>query len=135
MTLNEREPQYKNSYEKKPAINSPAHETNLCGNSAFLSVLWHALNVLCQGKWLPCGHKEMSSGVWWSLLMGMRCLWRHGVTSNSCFKSSVLANFFTQCISLYTHPLLHNLICHCVISALRFKIQVQNTLNATTKQS
>jgi len=49
--------------------------------------------------------------------------------------------FLTQCMSLYTHPrysLLYNLICHCIdfkLSARQLKMQVQNTLNATTKQS
>jgi len=44
-------------------------------------------------------------------------------------------------MSLYTHPpysLLYNLTCHCVdfkLSELQLKMQVQNTLNATTKQS
>jgi len=50
-------------------------------------------------------------------------------------------SFLTQCTSLYAHSpysLLYNLICHCIdfkLSALQPRKQVQDTLNATTKQS
>jgi len=33
------------------------------------------------------------SGVWWSFLFGVRCLWRHNLTSYSCFQTKVLAKF------------------------------------------
>jgi len=40
----------------------------------------------------------MSSGVWWSLVLGVRCVWRHG----HVFKLT-----FSQCWWLNKHTLLH----------------------------
>jgi len=33
------------------------------------------------------------SGIWWSFVFGVRCLWRHNMTSYSCFQTNVLAKF------------------------------------------
>jgi len=33
------------------------------------------------------------TGMWWSFVFGVRCLWRHNLTSYSCFKTKVLAKF------------------------------------------
>ena len=42
----------------------------------------------------------LSSGVgpWWSLLLNMRCLWRHDMTSYSRLETNVLATFVDTCI-------------------------------------
>jgi len=33
------------------------------------------------------------SGIWWPFVFGVRCLWRHNLTSHSCFQTNVLAKF------------------------------------------
>ena len=44
------------------------------------------------------------SGVWWSFVFCILCLWCHNLTSYSCFQTNVLAKFFDMiCIFFYTH--------------------------------
>jgi len=31
--------------------------------------------------------------IWWSFVFGVRCLWRHNLTSCSCIQTNVLAKF------------------------------------------
>jgi len=81
-----------------------------------------------RGLWGAVGKKNI-------ITLGVRCLWRHTVTSNSRFKSNVLAKFFDA-----MHIIIHapSYSCHCIdfkLSVLKLRMQVQNTLNATTKQS
>jgi len=46
------------------------------------------------------------SGMWWSFAFSMRCLWRHNMTSFSCFQTNVWTEFVdTICIFVYTHTL------------------------------
>jgi len=46
----------------------------------------------------------VSSGEWWSLLLDMRCLRRHNITSYSRLQTNVLAKFLdTTCILFYAH--------------------------------
>jgi len=33
------------------------------------------------------------SGMWWLFAFSVRCLWRHKLTSYSCFQTNVLAKF------------------------------------------
>jgi len=51
----------------------------------------------CLGRLLDCMPPEqmlvLSSGVWWSLLLDIHCLWRHSTTSYSCLQTNVLATF------------------------------------------
>ena len=64
--------------------------------------------VACRGQvmpgataWLdaPSQILVLSSGVWWSLLLDIRCLWRHNMTSYSRLQTNVLAKFVdTTCI-------------------------------------
>ena len=80
----------------------------------------------------------LSSGVWWSLLLDIRCLWRHSMTSYSRLQTNVLAKFVDiTCILFYT-PLTHCTMCHCnehKLTALQVTRQEQNTaLNAKTEQ-
>jgi len=43
------------------------------------------------------------SGICWSFVFGVRCLWRHNLTSYSCFQTNVLAKFVDIiCIFFYT---------------------------------
>jgi len=35
------------------------------------------------------------SGIWWSFVFGVRCLWRHNLMSYSCFQTNVFAKFVT----------------------------------------
>jgi len=45
----------------------------------------------------------LSSGVWWELLLDMRCLLHHTMTSFSRLQTNVLAKFVdTTCILFYT---------------------------------
>jgi len=44
------------------------------------------------------------SGVWWSWLLDIRCLWRHNMTSYSRLQINVLVKFVdTTYILFYTH--------------------------------
>ena len=44
------------------------------------------------------------SGIWWSFAFGVRCLWRHNLTSYSCFQTNVVAKFVDITgILFYTH--------------------------------
>ena len=76
--------------------------------------------------------------MWWSFqsVFGVRCLWRHNLTSYSCFQTNVFAKFAdTICIFFYTHS--PCFICNCTeykLSALRVTISEENKLNATTQQ-
>ena len=75
-------------------------------------------------------------GIWWSFVFGMRCLWRHKLTSYSTFQTNVLATFVDIiCIVFYTHS--SYFMCHCTeykLSALQVRILEGNKLNATTQQ-
>jgi len=81
-------------------------------------------------------HGGSFSGIWWSFAFGVRCLWRHNLTSYSCFQTNVLAKFVdTTCIFFHTHP--PYFMCYCTeytLSALQVRISEENTLNATTQQ-
>ena len=67
-------------------------------------VQWYAEVWWCPGRlldWLPPYQiLVLSSGVWWSLLLDIRCLWRHNMTPYSRFQANVLAKFLdtTTCI-------------------------------------
>jgi len=54
----------------------------------------------------------LSSGIQWSLLLDIRCLWRHNMTSCSRLRTNVMTKFVdTTCVLFYTHSpysLLHN---------------------------
>ena len=44
------------------------------------------------------------SGIWWLFVFGVRCLWRHNLTSFSCFQTNVLAKFVDIIYAfVYTH--------------------------------
>jgi len=46
----------------------------------------------------------LSSSVWWSLLLNIRCLQRHNMTSYLRLQTNVMAKFVDAiCISFYTH--------------------------------
>ena len=63
------------------------------------------------------------------------CLWRHKLTSYSCFQTNVLAKFVDIiCIFFYTHS--SHIMCHCTeykLSAIQIRISEENKLNATTQ--
>ena len=75
------------------------------------------------------------SGIWWSLVFGVCCLWRHNLTSQSCFQTNVLAKFVDIiCIFFYTHY--PYFMWHCTeykLSALQVRLSVENHHNATTQ--
>ena len=75
-------------------------------------------------------------GIWWSFAFGVRCLWRHNLTSYSCVQTNVFTKFVdTMCIFFYTHLLC--VMCHSTeykLSALQVTTLEENKLNATTQQ-
>jgi len=104
----------------------------------FFHLVW-IFHVCCQHfKHICCTsgvRKKFSWGV--SFALGVRCLWRHNLTSYSCFQTNVLAKFlYTICILIfYTH--FPYFMCHCTeskLSALQVRISEENALNATTQQ-
>jgi len=76
------------------------------------------------------------SGIWWRFLFGVRCLWRHNLTSYSCFQTNVLGRFVDIiCIFLYTHS--PYFMYHCTenkLSMLQARISEETTIIATTQQ-
>jgi len=69
-----------------------------CGS--FLNFLIFAIVAevwWCPGRlldWMPPYQiLVLSSGVWWSLLLDIRCLWRRNMTSYSRLQTNVLAKF------------------------------------------
>ena len=48
---------------------------------------------------IGCPHYQilaLSSGIWWLLLLDVRCLWRHNMTSYARLQANVLTKFLTQ---------------------------------------
>ena len=81
-----------------------------------------------------------SSGVWWSLLLGVRCLLHHNTTPYTRLLINVLAKYVdTIRILYYTHcpySLLHNFMCHCIdhkLSALGVRKTDQTKLYVSTE--
>ena len=77
------------------------------------------------------------SGRWWSFAFDVHCLWRHNLTSYSCFQTNLLAKFVDIiCIFFYIHS--PYFMCHFteyqLLLALKVRISEVNTLNATTQQ-
>jgi len=76
------------------------------------------------------------SGIWWPFVFGVRCLWRHNLTSYSCFQTNVLAKCVdTICRFFSTHS--PHFMCDCTeykLSALQVRILEEHALNATTQQ-
>jgi len=76
------------------------------------------------------------SGIWWSFVFGVRCLWRHNLTSYSCFQTNVLAKF-VDIIGIFFYTRSLYFMCHCIeynVSALQVTISEENKINATTQQ-
>ena len=76
------------------------------------------------------------SGMWWLLVFGMRFLWRHNLTSHSCFQTNTLA-MFVDAICVFFHAHSPYFMCYCIeykVSALQVRISEENTLNTTTQQ-
>jgi len=76
------------------------------------------------------------SGIWWSFAFGVRSLWRHNLTSYSCFQTNVLAKF-VDIIGLFFYTHSPYFMCHWTeykLSALHVRISEENKLNTTTQQ-
>jgi len=72
-------------------------------HTAVRSHQWRTEVWWCPGRlldWMPLYQiLVLNSGVWWSLLLDMRCLWRHNMTSYSRLQTNVLAKLVdTTCI-------------------------------------
>jgi len=52
------------------------------------------------------------SGIWWSFVFGVRPLWRHNLTSYSCFPTNVLAKF----VDIYAYFSTSTPLILCVIA-------------------
>jgi len=62
---------------------------------------------------LPYSSKLLSSATWWSLLLDMRCLWRHNITAYLRLQTNGLAKLVSKiCILCYRHSLL--IVVECV---------------------
>jgi len=74
--------------------------------------------------------------IWWSFLFGVRCLWRHNLTSFPCFQTNVLAKFVDIiCTFFYIHS--PYFMCHCTeykLWALQVRLSEKNKINAVTQQ-
>jgi len=108
-----------------------------------LTSLWWSFQTGCETT--ICGavantenfHGEISfSGIWWSVVFGVRCLWRHDLTSY--FQAIVLAKIVDIiCIFFYTYTHSPYFMCHCTeykVSALQLRISEEKKLNATTQE-
>ena len=75
-------------------------------------------------------------GIWWSFVFAVCCLWRHNLTSYSCFQTNLLAKF-VDIICIFFCIDSPYFMCRCTeyqLSALQVRISEENTLNATTQQ-
>ena len=74
--------------------------------------------------------------IWWLFVFGVRCLWRHNLTSFPCLQTNVLAKFVDiRCIFFYIHS--PCFMCHCTeykLSAVQVRLSEKKQLNATTQQ-
>jgi len=140
-------------FREKPEVGIliPINWFDSCNHRLFAGVtlILHKSQVHCSDvmQWWPCG-SLMSSGVrrkvswgefwfkviWWSF--GVRFLWRHNLTSFSCFQTNVLAKFVDIiCIFLYIHS--PYFMYHCTeykLSTLQVRLSEKNKLNAMTQQ-
>ena len=53
---------------------------------------------------LPNSSTVLSSGVWWSLLLDIRSLWRHNMTLYSYLQNNVLAKFVDTTTCIFRDP-------------------------------
>ena len=70
------------------------------------------------------------------IVFGVRCLWRHNLTSFPCFQTNVLAMFLDIIMHIFLHPLPY-FMWHCTeykLSAVQVRLSEENKLNATTQQ-
>jgi len=70
---------------------------------------WHALkhqsfSGVCRNFSWRVSFSSM--GLWWSFAFSVRCLWRHNLTSYSCFHTIVLAKFIDTGYRRTMHPML-----------------------------
>jgi len=74
--------------------------------------------------------------IWRPFVFGVRCLWRHNLTSCTCFQTNVLAKFVDIiCTFFYIHT--SYFMCHCTeykLWALQVRLSEKNNINATTQQ-
>ena len=78
------------------------HEQHVGQTSNKFSKRWSAHPVayaksFMGGVWLRV--------VWWLFVYGLRCLWRHNLTSFPCFQTNVLAKFVDIIMHIFLHPL------------------------------
>jgi len=66
-------------------INSTKHEIEVKTIFAWRSA--------CPVAYAENFHGGFHSGTWWSFVFGVRSLWRHNLTSYSCFQTNLLAKF------------------------------------------
>ena len=70
---------------------------------------WRAEVWWCPGRLLDCMPPTayqivvLRSSVWWSLLLDIRCLQSHNLTSYWRFQTNILAKFIDAIILFYTH--------------------------------
>jgi len=63
--------------------------------------VWWCSGQLLDWISLPNCSSLLNSGVWWSLLLDVHCLWRHIMTSNSRLQTNVLVKFMDKTRMLF----------------------------------
>ena len=83
-------------YKSKPNITS-APRLSTTPNWRLQEILWRAEIWWCPRRllnWMPFYQiVELNSGVWWILVLDIRCLWPHNTTPYSYLLTNVLAKF------------------------------------------
>ena len=74
--------------------------------------------------------------IWWPFVFGVRSLWRHNLTSFTCFQTNVLAKF-VDIVCTFFYIRTSYFMCHCTeykLWALQGRLPEKNNINATTQQ-
>ena len=58
---------------------------------------WRTQKIFMGGVWFRV--------IWLSFVFGVRCSWRHNLTSFPCFQTNVLAKFVDIIMHIFLHPL------------------------------
>jgi len=69
-------------------------------------------------------------------MLGVRCFWRHNLTSKSCFQTNVLARF-VDIIRIFFYIHSPYFMCYCTeyqLLALHVRLSEENKRNTTTQQ-
>ena len=89
-----------NSTKKRQRLNSKILQM-FWGKGEYWAVACRGLVMPAATAWLDAPYQipVLNSGIWWPLLLDIRCLWRQNMTPYSRLQTNVLAKFVdTTCI-------------------------------------